>query len=172
MDVWFWVNWWEGQSNCIREWWQHCNVNCRNVSIFIGFFLSHPNFAPLSHCITWARGSNSLKITWYEKDYESWTLTAELQRRIQAMEMVLPQDSMHLIQRPWHQLESLCQDPPGNQTTRRPPDHRKEMQIAVVWSCLPFIKSGQNHLARQWKGEEDKGDRRRGGKTTSANGQP
>ena len=34
-------------------------------------------------------------------------------------------------------------------TTRRPPDHSKETQTAVVWSCLPFIKSGQNHLARQ-----------------------
>ena len=22
------------------------------------------------------------------------------------------------------------------------------MQTAVVWSCLPFIRSGQNHLAR------------------------
>ena len=31
---------------------------------------------------------------------------------------------------------------------RRPPDHRKETQTVVVWSCLPFIKSGQNHLAR------------------------
>ena len=29
-----------------------------------------------------------------------------------------------------------------------PPDHRKETQSAVVWSCLPFIRSGQNHLAR------------------------
>ena len=29
-----------------------------------------------------------------------------------------------------------------------PPDHHKEMQTAVVWSCLPFIRSGQNHLAR------------------------
>ena len=26
--------------------------------------------------------------------------------------------------------------------------HRKETQIAVVWSYLPFIRSGQNHLAR------------------------
>ena len=44
-----------------------CNANCQNVSIFIDFFLSHPNnFAPLSPSITWARGSNSLKITWYE----------------------------------------------------------------------------------------------------------
>ena len=31
---------------------------------------------------------------------------------------------------------------------RRPPDHRKETQTAVVWSCLLFIRSGQNHLAR------------------------
>ena len=33
-------------------------------------------------------------------------------------------------------------------TTRRPPDHRKETQAAAVWSCLPSIRSGQNHLAR------------------------
>ena len=26
--------------------------------------------------------------------------------------------------------------------------HGKEMQTAVVWSCLPFIRSGQNHTAR------------------------
>ena len=48
MDVWFWINWWGGEWNCIRKWWQHCNVNCRNFSIFISFFLSHPNLAPLS----------------------------------------------------------------------------------------------------------------------------
>ena len=39
-------------------------------------------------------------------------------------------------------------------TTRRPPDDRKETQTAVVWSCFPFIGSGQKHLARQserWK---------------------
>ena len=28
------------------------------------------------------------------------------------------------------------------------PDDRKETQTAVVWSCLPFIGSGQNRLAR------------------------
>ena len=32
--------------------------------------------------------------------------------------------------------------------TKSPPDHRKETQTAIVWSCLPFIRSGQNHLAR------------------------
>ena len=34
------------------------------------------------------------------------------------------------------------------QAIGRPPDHRKETQTAVVWSCLPFIRSGQTHLAR------------------------
>ena len=61
---------------------------------------------------------------------------------------VLPQDAMHLLQRPCYQQQSPCQDPAGNWTTRRPPDHNKEMQTVVVWSCLPFIRSGQNHLAR------------------------
>ena len=60
---------------------------------------------------------------------------------------VLPQDTTHLIQRPCYQQGSQCQDPAGNPTTRRP-DHCKETHTAVVWSCLPFIRSGQNHLAR------------------------
>ena len=84
---------------------------------------------------------------------ESWTLTAELQRRIQAKgNEVLPQDTTHLIQRPCYQRGSQCQDPAGNRTTRRRPDHRKETQTAVVWSCLPFVRSGQNPLARHSEG--------------------
>ena len=54
----------------------------------------------------------------------------------------------HLIQRPCYHRGSPCKDPAGNRTTRRPPDHRKETQTAVVWPCLPFIRSGQNHPAR------------------------
>ena len=61
---------------------------------------------------------------------------------------VLPQDTTHLIQRPCYQRGSLYQDPAGNWTTRRPPDDRKETDTAVVWSCFPFIRPGQNHLAR------------------------
>ena len=58
------------------------------------------------------------------------------------------QDTTHLMQRPCYQRGSPCQYPAGNRTTRRPPNHRKETQTAVVWSCLPSIRSGQNHLAR------------------------
>ena len=61
---------------------------------------------------------------------------------------MLPQDTTHLIQRTRCQRGSLCQNPAGNRTTRRRPDHRKETQSTVVWTCLPFIRCGQNHLAR------------------------
>ena len=61
---------------------------------------------------------------------------------------VIPQDTTHLIQRPCYQRGSPCQDPAGNRTKRRSPDQRKETQTTVVWSCLPFIRSGENHLAR------------------------
>ena len=61
---------------------------------------------------------------------------------------VLLQDTTHLTQRSCYQRGSPCQDPAGNGATRKPPDHRKETQTAVVWSCLLFIRSGQNHLAR------------------------
>ena len=80
---------------------------------------------------------------------ESWTLTAELQRRIQAKEIRSCRKILHISYKdPCYQRGSLCQDPAGNLTLRRPPDHCKEMQTAVVWSCLPFIRSGQNYLAR------------------------
>ena len=55
---------------------------------------------------------------------------------------------MNLIQKPCYQRGSPCQDPAGNRTTRRPPDDRKETHTAVVWTRLPFIRSGQYHLAR------------------------
>ena len=66
---------------------------------------------------------------------------------------VLLQDTTHLIQRPCYQSGSSCQDPAGNRTTQRP-DHHKEMQTAVVWSCLLFIRSGQNHFARHSEREK------------------
>ena len=47
-----------------------------------------------------------------------------------------------------YQRASPRQDSAGNWTTRRSPDDRKETQTAVEWSCFPFIRSGQNHLAR------------------------
>ena len=103
---------------------------------------------------------------------ESWTLTAERPKKNTSYgNEVLAQDTTHLIQRPCYQRGSPCQDPAGYRTTRRPPDHRRETQTAVVWSCLPFIGSGQNHLTRHSERGKKTADRGRGGKTTSGNGQ-
>ena len=77
---------------------------------------------------------------------ESWTLTVELQRRIQDMEMRCYRKILRCSYKD-HLTNGPCLDPAGTRTTRRP-DHRKETQTALVWLCLPFIKSGQNHLAR------------------------
>ena len=70
---------------------------------------------------------------------------------------VLPQDTTNLKRRPCYQRRSLGQNPAGNRTTRIPPDHRKETQTAVVWTCLLFIRSGENHLAKH----SDKGKKTR-----------
>ena len=98
---------------------------------------------------------------------ESRTLTAELQRRIWTMEMRCYCKVLGIsYKKTMSPTKRLSQDWAGNQMTWRP-DHRKEMQTEVVWPCLPFIRSGQNHLARySEREEEDKADRKRGGKTT------
>ena len=79
---------------------------------------------------------------------------------------MLPQDTTHLIQRPCDQRGNPCQDPAGNQTTQRSPDHQKETQTAVVWTFWP-----KPSCKAKRRGEEDKADRRGDGKTTSGNGQ-
>ena len=80
---------------------------------------------------------------------------------------VLPQNTTHLIQRSCYQRWSSCHIPAGK-TTWKPPDDRIEGQTAVVWSCLPFIRSGQNHLTRHGEnGKKTRQTEKRGGKTTA-----
>ena len=61
---------------------------------------------------------------------------------------MLQQDTANLLQRPCYQRESPYQDLGGNRTTGRCLDYSKKTQTGMVWTCLPFIRSGQNHLAR------------------------
>ena len=73
----------------------------------------------------------------------SWTLTAELQRRIQAMEMMCYRKILRISYKDHvtnEEVRAKIQQSIG--------PHRRETQTAVVWSCLPFIRSGQNHLAK------------------------
>ena len=73
---------------------------------------------------------------------------------------MLPWDTMHLIQRPCYQRGSLCQDSAGNWTTWRS-DDRIETQTAVEWTCLPFIRSDQDHMQGTVKGGRRKGRQRK-----------
>ena len=75
--------------------------------------------------------------------------TAELQRRIQAIEMRCYRKKLHISDKDRvtnEDVRAKIQEAIGPHED--PPDDRKEMQTAVVLSCLPFIMSGQNHLAR------------------------
>ena len=99
--------------------------------------------------VGWLREGERRVTSIFLYDCESWTLTAELQKKNTSYgNELLPQDTTHLIKRLCYERESLCQTPAGNRTTRRSPDDRTEMQTAVVWTCLPLIRSCQNNLAR------------------------
>ena len=123
-------------------------------------FLSVPRYdwcAPLSH------PSSCMLVNHGPSQQSSKKSTSRLNE-------VLPQDTTHLIQRPCYQRGSLCQGPASNRITWRPSDHRKETQTAVVVSR----SSGLAKTILQGsvlKGQEDKADGKRGGKTTSRNGQ-
>ena len=79
----------------------------------------------------------------------SLTFTAELQRRIQATEIRCYRKILCISYKDYVTNEEVrAKNPTGNCTTQRRPDHHKETQTAVVWSCLSFIRSSQNHLAR------------------------
>ena len=85
--------------------------------------------------------------TWREK-VNNWLFQPVSRTEWRREEKSGAQTCRKQVQRPCYQRDSTCQDPAGNWIRRRPPDYRKETQTAVVWSCLPFIRSSQNHLAR------------------------
>ena len=61
---------------------------------------------------------------------------------------VLRQDTTHLIQRPFTNEEVRAKIQQAIGPHEELLTIVKKTQTAVVWSCFPFIRSGQNHLAR------------------------
>ena len=130
---------------------------------YINLFTSLPFFTNVSLCGLQAGSPRTQKLTlkdqsslpvqrrllyfvWSSRTIAFITSEAAYKKNTSHGNEVLPQDTTHLIQRPCYQRRSPCQVPAGDWTTRRP-DHRKETQTAVVWSWLPFIRSGQNYIA-------------------------
>ena len=72
---------------------------------------------------------------------ESWTSTAELQRRIQAIEMRCYCKIPHISYKDHVTNEEVCAK--IQKATGPHKDHLTivKTQTAVAWSCLPFIRS-------------------------------
>ena len=92
---------------------------------------------------------------------ESWTLTAELQRRIQAMEMRCYRKILHISCKDHVTNEEVHAKIQQARTTRRPPDDRKETQTAVVWSCFPLSGLAKTILKGTVKGGRRQGGQRK-----------
>ena len=93
----------------------------------------------------------SLVISIFLYTCESWTFTAVPQRIIRAMEVRCYREILRISYKDHVTNKEVC-TPAGNRTTRSS-DHLKRCKLKV-WTCLPFIRSGQNHLS--WHIEKGK----------------
>ena len=103
---------------------------------------------------------------------ESWTLTTELQRRIQTMEMRCYRKILHISYKNHVTNEEVCakiQQAIGPHEDLLTIVKRRKLQ----WYGLFLIHHAwpKPSCKARWKREEDKADKGRGGKTTSVNGQ-
>ena len=103
---------------------------------------------------------------------ESWTLTEELQRRIQAMEMRRHRKILHISYKDHvtnEEVRAKIQQAIGpHEDLLTTVKRRKRQWYGHVSRSSGLAKA---ILQGKEKGEEDKADRGRGGKTTSGNGQ-
>ena len=101
---------------------------------------------------------------------ESWTLTAELRRRIQSMEMRCYRKILHISYKDNvtnEEVHAKIQKAIGPQEDLLTIIKRCKLQ----WYSHVSRSSGLTQTILQGKGEEDKADRGRDGNTTSGNGQ-
>ena len=115
---------------------------------------------------------NSLVTSIFLYACESWTLTAELQRRIQAMEMRCYRNILHISYKDHvtnEEVRAKIQQAIGPHEDLLTIVKRHKLQwyghvsVHQIWP-KPSFKA-------LWKGEEDEADGGRVGKTTSGNGQ-
>ena len=97
---------------------------------------------------------------------ESWALKAELQRRTQAME------TRYYASHKKTTLPTRKSAPRSNSLLDHMKTWLKEMHTEAVWTSPIHQLWPKPSCKAQWKGEEDKADRGRGGKTTSGMERP
>ena len=99
---------------------------------------------------------------------ESWTLRAELERWIQALEMRCYRRLLNISYKDHVTNEEVSrQNPEWNWSAWWSPNHGKETETQMVWPHLKILGHGKDNSAGEQEGEED---RRRDGKITSRNG--
>ena len=104
--------------------------------------------------------------------FETWTLKAEVQRRIQAMEMRCYRKVRRISYKDHvtdEEVRAKIQQAIGPHEDFLTIEKRRKLQ----WYGIVSYSSGltKPSCTTQWKGEEDKADRGRGGWTTSGNRQ-
>ena len=100
----------------------------------------------------------SLVTTIFLHVYESWTLTAELQKRIRAMETRCYRKILHISYNGYvtnEKAHANIQQAIGPHEDLLTID-RKETQTEMEWTSLPFIRSDQRHFARHSERGEEK----------------
>ena len=97
----------------------------------------------------------SLVTSIFQYACESWNLTAKLQRRIQAVKMRCYSKILRISDKDHATSEEIHAK--VQQAVTRRPDHCKEAQTIVVWTCLPFIRSGKTILQGTVKGGRRQG---------------
>ena len=90
---------------------------------------------------------------------ESWTLTAEIERRIQALAIG---DSEHFLQRPCYKRGGSQKNPECNWSAWWSPNHGKETETQMVWPHLKILWHGEDNSAgdserKERKTEEEMG---------------
>ena len=100
---------------------------------------------------------------------ETWTLTAEIERKIQTIGNEKFQTSpCHLAQRPHHQRRGAKQDSESRWTLRRTLVYCKKTQNEVVRACHKSFGTCRDSFSRALYGEgEGEADRENDGKITS-----
>ena len=105
-----------------------------------------------------------------ESRFRFWTLIAEIERRIQALEMRCYRRSEYFLHRPCDERGGSQQNPECNWSAWWSPNHGKGNSDDIDTSQDP--RAWRRQFCRgQWKEQEGEESRRRDGKITSMSGQ-
>ena len=119
-----------------------------------------------------AKLMRSLVISIFLYACESWTLTAELEKRTQAFEIRCYRRLLNISYKDHVTNEEVCKKIQTAIGEYETPDPGQEAEAKVVWPCFKVFRSSKdNPTGLSERKKEKEAARRRGGKTISKSGQ-